>query len=88
VTKFPCVRVSRTGEGKNTAETSMQRRTEFTFWPPIDPDNWLERGITIPHDGFHKRVSGETFETLTIAPSVRINGIWHGSITNGEVSTA
>jgi hypothetical protein len=36
----------------------------------------------------HWRRSGETFETLTLTPSIqRVGGCgWHGFITNGEVT--
>ncbi len=37
-----------------------------------------------------KRGSGDTFETLTLTPSIDANvdiaGHWHGFITNGEVT--
>lgn len=62
------------------------RRIAASFWPPIDPDKWENRIAPIPHDKFHKRVSGETFDTLTLQPSIRIEGHWHGTITNGEVA--
>ncbi len=67
-----------------------EKRLAVKFWPPIDPDGLLETMTPISHDGFHQRVSGDTFETLTIAPSIGFEGIghWHGHITNGEVSTS
>jgi hypothetical protein len=38
-------------------------------------------------NGAHKRIAGETFDTLTIEPSIGFEGIghWHGHITNGEI---
>lgn len=64
------------------------RRLAFSFWPPIDPDNLLGRGIEYPHDNFHTRVSGETFDTLTITPSIGLDPVWHGNITAGEITPA
>lgn len=61
------------------------RRLAVSFWPPIDPANWMGRIMPIPHDKFHQRVSGETFETLTLEPSVGLDPHWHGRITNGEM---
>jgi hypothetical protein len=59
------------------------KRLAVSFWPPIDPQG-IEGKITeIPHDGFHRRVSGDTFETLSLAPSVGLDPHWHGYITNG-----
>jgi hypothetical protein len=65
--------------------TKRGRRIAFSFWPPIDPDGWESKITPIPHNGFHNRVSGDTFETLTIGPSIGIEGHWHGSIINGEL---
>ncbi len=63
------------------------RRLAFNFWPPIDPDGLIEKmGIEYPHAGFHTRVSGDTFDTLTISPSIGLDPMWHGNITNGEIS--
>lgn len=62
------------------------RRLAFNFWPPIDPDNAAaSMSGEYPHAGFHQRVSGETFDTLTIAPSIGLDPIWHGTIKNGEI---
>jgi hypothetical protein len=60
------------------------QRLAVSFWPPIDPDNWLPRITEIPHDHFHKRISGNTFDTLTIEPSIGLEPHWHGRITNGR----
>lgn len=66
------------------------RRLAFSFWPPIDPDNLLPsmdpEGMSRFSAGFHKRVSGETFDTLTIMPSIGLDPYWHGNITNGEIA--
>lgn len=70
-----------------TCGHNRDKRLAFSFWPPIDPDGLIARhGIDYPHDGFHHRVSGETFDTLTIAPSIGLDPFWHGNITNGEIT--
>lgn len=69
-----------------TCGTQRGRRIGFKFWPPIDPEDCLSRITEIPHAGWHTRVSGETFDTLTIAPSVRSEGHWHGVIENGDLT--
>lgn len=70
-----------------TCGTQRGKRLAFSFWPPIDPDGWEAKGISLPpHDKFHQRVSGETFDTLTIKPSVGLDPHWHGTITNGELN--
>lgn len=70
-----------------TCGTQRGRRLAFNFWPPIDPDNALALMTGgYPHAGFHARVSGDTFDTLTIKPSIGLDPIWHGHITNGEIS--
>jgi hypothetical protein len=35
----------------------------------------------------HWNRTGDTFETLTLTPSILFHGHWHGFITNGEVIT-
>lgn len=63
-----------------------RRRLAVSFWPPIDPGNWLPR-ISAPPAIGHKRVSGDTFDTLTLAPSVGFDSIghWHGHIIDGLI---
>lgn len=67
---------------------SRRQRIVAMFYPPIDPRGlqakygpgwWPKR----PND--HQRVSGETFDTLTLAPSIGFESIghWHGTINNG-----
>ena len=34
---------------------------------------------------FHKRISGEDFDRLTLEPSIGFEGHWHGRITNGQI---
>jgi hypothetical protein len=45
-----------------------------------------------PHNDGHAtwQRSGETFETLTLTPSIQVIGEcgWHGFITNGEIVSA
>ena len=63
-----------------------RRRLAVSFWPPIDPDNWLPRMAGEPKPPHpHKRLRGETFETLTLHPSVGFDSIghWHGTIVDG-----
>lgn len=57
------------------------------FWPPIDVSgHFAALGITYPHEKAHTR-TGETFDTLTLTPSVGFDNIghWHGSITDGQI---
>jgi hypothetical protein len=48
----------------------------------------LGRVFELPHNGGHERVTGESFDTLTLNPSVGFDSIghWHGRITNGEMT--
>jgi hypothetical protein len=52
----------------------------WALWGP-------ERGADIVPPGIHWQRTGETFETLTLMPSVDASraGHWHGFITNGQV---
>lgn len=68
-----------------TCGHNRDKRLAFNFWPPVDPDNLLARGIEYPHDGWHQRVSGDTFDTLTISPSIGLDPFWHGHIENGQL---
>lgn len=69
-----------------TCGAQRGRRLAVRFWPPIDPSDCLSLMGDYPHKGFHTRVSGETFDTLTIAPSIGFDPIWHGNINNGEIT--
>ncbi|MGA2412069.1 MAG: DUF6527 family protein [Candidatus Binataceae bacterium] len=40
------------------------------------------------HEGPLWERQGDTFETLTLKPSIAATGCWHGFITNGEVVNA
>lgn len=72
------------------------QRLGVHFNPPIDPDGWWDKIARPTYIDINvwTRISGETFDTLTLTPSIdasesgRINfpGHWHGFITNGEVS--
>lgn len=67
---------------------NRRRRLAVMFHPSIDPDNVaLMFASPIPPQG-HRRVSGETFENLTLSPSIGFDAIghWHGNITNGEIT--
>lgn len=68
----------------------MTQRLAIHFDPPIDPDNWWPRLVQPTYAGMNiwRRLKGETFEDLTIEPSVNaeIEGHWHGFIKDGEVS--
>lgn len=68
-----------------TCGTQRGRRLAFNFWPPIDPEGCLGRITEVPHKNFHQRVSGDTFDTLTIQPSIGLDPHWHGQIINGEM---
>lgn len=72
---------------------NRKRRVVVFFWPHIDGGgfygkygaNWGKPHM--PEDW--TRVAGETFDTLTLTPSVNASepgGHWHGHITNGEVT--
>jgi hypothetical protein len=62
------------------------------FVEPVDPNehpeiNWPTYMLQHPERKYWHR-TGESFETLTLSPSVDASkvGHWHGFITNGEVS--
>jgi hypothetical protein len=66
-----------------------RQRLAVSFHPPIDPEN-IARTFAVPLVMTGKewqRISGETFETLTLNPSINTeySGHWHGFIRNGEV---
>lgn len=65
------------------------KRLAVLFSPPIDPDGLAQKwqwGEPFKDAKKWKR-TGETFETLTLAPSLDFSPIdWHGHITNGEVA--
>ena len=62
------------------------------FAQPLDPDNhpdinWPDYMLTHPERKYWQR-TGETFETLTLWPSVDASqhGHWHGFVSNGEIT--
>ena|SRR5579859_2550240 len=64
---------------------NRRRRLAVMFWPPIDPDGMLGRVFDLPYNGGHHRMNGESFNDLTLLPSVGFDSIghWHGMVTNG-----
>lgn len=69
------------------------RRLAAFFWPPIDQHGlfarygWDEAQMKAAWcPGAHQRVSGETFDSLTLAPSIGLDPHWHGHLTNGEIN--
>lgn len=74
-----------------TCSKPRDERLAVSFWPPIDPDGLIGK-ISLPPEQvtsqYHHRASGETFDTLTIVPSIGLDPRWHGNITNGEIAPA
>lgn len=67
---------------------TRRKRLAVSFWPPIDPSGMLGRMFELPvHPNAHKRVSGDTYEDLTLEPSIGFDSIghWHGWIIKGEI---
>ena len=69
--------------------TARRQRMAVKFWPPIDPTN-VQATFVVPLIKMGTewaRVSGESFDTLTLHPSVDVSTYahWHGSIKNGEI---
>lgn len=64
-------------------------RLSIRFRPPIDKEGWWSKIVQPSYAGMlvWDRVSGETFDDLTITPSINAssNGHWHGEITNGNL---
>jgi len=58
------------------------------FTNPVDPEGWLPRITPLGKlaDNVWSR-TGESFENLTLTPSIDASkiGHWHGFITNGEI---
>ncbi len=55
------------------------------LWPTLWPPKSVPDVTTVP-PGVHWQRTGETFETLTLAPSVDASpaGHWHGHVQEGE----
>jgi len=65
-------------------------RLAVKFWPPIDPTNIMATFASpLPDNGSHRR-QGDTFDTLTLTPSIGfdIPPHFHGTIINGEVTNS
>jgi hypothetical protein len=69
-----------------TCGQSRGKRLAVNFWPPIDPAGLLGRMFDLPDNGAHRR-SGDSFDNLTLEPSIGFESIghWHGRITNGSI---
>ena len=63
-------------------------RLAVLFVEAIDAEGWLAKGVTRHHDPFEWHRTGETFDTLTLRPSINceVAGHWHGVIAEGEVT--
>lgn len=75
-----------------TFDSPLRRgqRLSALFANPIDPEGLMAKygwGLPFP-DQKHWQRSGETFETLTLSPSLDFSryGEWHGHITAGEIA--
>lgn len=68
------------------------QRLGVKFTPPLDKNNWKQRSIEYPIYQLMWQRVGDTFETITLSPSVNANSRidfqnhWHGFIENGFVS--
>lgn len=71
-----------------TCHTKRGKRIAVSFWPPIDPMKWEVRITYVPHEGYPERISGETFDDITLAPKITIEGHWSGRIENGVLIDA
>ncbi len=67
---------------------NRRQRLVVSFWPPIDPSGLLGKMFNIPRPPDAWERTGDTFETLTLTPSVDVSQHkhWHGHITNGEIT--
>lgn len=76
------------GEGRRGQGVEFQcphcnkRRIFVPFENPLDGGKPIQSSTNL-----WKR-EGETFETLTLSPSINQIGHWHGWIRNGEVTNA
>lgn len=66
------------------------QRISATFAPTFDDAVLAANGVPWPHPhikGPYWTRTGDTFETITLRPSVDVGaeGHWHGHIENGEV---
>lgn len=69
------------------------QRLGVLFTPAIDKGGWIAKGVVIYHGALEWNRTGDTFDTLTLSPSIDANSRidvpnhWHGFITNGEVTS-
>ncbi len=66
-------------------------RLSVMFWPPIDPNDVYASSVFVYDLRDLKkwnRVAGDSFDSLTITPSINCeaSGHWHGFITDGKVA--
>lgn len=66
------------------------QRLGVLFKNAIDPEGWIEKGVTRCHAECEWDRTGETFDTLSLSPSIDTTQLvfenhWHGFINNGEV---
>jgi len=67
----------------------LKQRIAIFFTPPIDPDHeWdkFDRAELYPDHPKWTR-QGETFDTITLTPSIDVSQYehWHGFIENGQI---
>ena len=85
----PCA-LCRRGACPTCGHAPEPKRLAVSFWPPVDPQNVAATFMTsVPDNGGHRR-QGETFDDLTLTPSIGFESIghWHGHITDGNVHGA
>jgi len=69
-----------------------KQRLGINFSPPIDPNGLWDKIAKPTYAGVNvwSRTGGDSFETLTLTPSINtqidVAGHFHGFITNGEVT--
>jgi hypothetical protein len=71
-----------------TCGKDQGKRLAVKFYPPIDPAGLMGKVFDpLPEYG-HKRLSGDTFDTLTLHPSIGFDNPphFHGTIIDGEVT--
>lgn len=64
-----------------------KQRVGILFDPILDPDNDAWKAEWAWPGGKKWQRTGDTFETLSLSPSIDLSahGHWHGFITNGEI---
>lgn len=75
-------------------ESPDGRKIAIEFDCPTHPNGDCKMFVpfTDPRTGgtqmYAWRKEGETFETLTLSPSIQYVGHWHGHVLNGEIVTS